>query len=234
MSTAPAFPPNCEKAVILLSGGLDSASVLWWAEQHLGAENLFCLGVDLGNGCRANLELAVARQMADNFGAAYEQYSIRAEFDNRLGMALWMPGNGSEPQVPMIRDAVLHRRNVILASMGSALAATLEVRDVFMGFELRRGEEERDRAFLDSLNRAGDNHDGQYMMRPEISSPILHIPKEEIIDALAAEEGGMDFLKMTFSCVKPVGFKHCGKCLACAERMDSFQKSGVADPTEYA
>ena len=226
----PVFRAGSKNAVILLSGGLESAAILWWAARHYGADNLLCVAADFGH--KARIELVAARRLADIVGVGLINTSIRDDGDNDRGIL-----KNNRPQtapgiIPLPRNVYRRKRNILLISLAANVAECYQFLDVFIGYE-DIGARERQDAFFRGINQAVQNHDKIPAKPPHISSPVLSMTKADIVQAMAADEGGMDFLAKSFSCFYPVGVLHCGHCESCSDRKKAFAKAGVSDPTEY-
>ncbi len=221
------------RAVLLLSGGLDSATTLAIARQR-GFE-VHALTVHYGQ-LHAR-EIDAARAVARALGAAAHQV---VEIDLRFvgGSALTDPG------IPVPRDRTAEEigggipvtyvpaRNTILLSLGLAWAEALEARHLFIGVNAvdYSGYPDCRPEFLEAFGRmaALATRAGVEGRATEIHAPLMHLSKAEIVRR--AMELGVD-PGLTFSCYSPTAEgRSCGACDACRLRARGFREAGCVDP----
>lgn len=225
------------RAVILLSGGLDSTTVLAHAVRE-GFE-AHCLSFRYGQ--RHGTEVAAAAAAARRYGAASHRV-VTLDFAAIGGSALTDPGIA----VPKGRDEAamaaeipvtyVPARNTIFLSYALGVAEVLEARDVFLGVNALDYSGYPDcrpeylRAFEAMANLA--TKAGVEGRRLTVHAPLLRMTKAEIIRhglALGVEYGA------TTSCYDPAADgAACGGCDACRLRARGFAEAGVPDPTRYA
>ncbi len=227
------------KAIILLSGGLDSTTVLAIARAQGFA--CHCLSFDYGQ--RQVMELEQARANADRLGAL-EHLVLRIDLDRIGGSALT-----SGSPVPKGRDfkemeksvpiTYVPGRNTIFLSYDMAWAEVKGAVDIFIGVNALDYSGYPDcrpeylRAFeqlADLATRAGTEEHRKL----KIHAPLLRLSKKEIIEkgvALGVDYGG------THSCYDPVQVQDevlaCGACDSCRLRLKGFAEAGLADPIAY-
>lgn len=225
-------------AVILLSGGLDSATVLAMAR----AEGLACHAFSLRYGQRHSLELLAARRVASALGAV-QHVVLDLDLTVFGGSALttgtidvpktWAPEGSTDPgQIPV---TYVPARNTILLSLALAWAEVLGAGDIFLGVNAIDYSGYPDcrpefiEAFQHLASRATAATAGGREIR--IRAPLLHRGKAEIIrQGLAL---GVDY-SMTLSCYDPDATgAACGQCDACHLRLRGFAEAGAADPGPY-
>ncbi len=215
------------KAVVLLSGGLDSTTVLAIAD----AEGYDLHAVTFRYGQRNDVEVEAARQVA---AAAGVREHLVVDLDRRLfpGSTLTdlgrKPGPNATPYVPA--------RNTVFLSLGLSWAEGLGSRDIFVGINAvdYGGYPDCRPVFVEAFQRVAD--EGTEMgaksgSGPRIHAPLLHLSKAEIIRKGA--ELGVDY-GLTHSCYEPdaVGAA-CGRCGSCELRLRGFREAGLDDPAEY-
>ena len=224
------------RAVVLLSGGLDSATCLAWARAQ-GFDST-TLAVDYGQRHRA--ELAAARRVAGSLGAA-DHREVRADLRAIGGSALT-----ADLEVPRDRDpkamaagipvTYVPARNTLLLALALGLAETLEAADIvagmnaidFSGYPDCRPEFVR--AFESLANLA--TRAGVEGARFRIHTPLMTLDKASIVRL--GKSLGVDFA-LTHSCYDPASDgAACGRCDACRLRSRGFREAGVLDPTRYA
>ena len=226
----PAVEPM--NAVVLLSGGLDSATVLAMARQQGYA--CHCLSLDYGQRHRAELDAAV--RVAAALGAPAHRV-VKLDLAAFGGSALTdtsiaVPVAGIEPGIPV---TYVPARNTILLSLALAWAEVLKARHIFFGanavdysgYPDCRGEFVS--AFEHMANLATKAAvEGASLT---IHAPIIELSKAEIIRR--GTTLGFDY-GLTVSCYQAdTAGRACGVCDSCRLRRAGFEAAGVADPTHY-
>ena len=221
------------KAVVLLSGGLDSATTLAWARRE-GYE-CFCLSVDYGQRHRAELDAAAKIASAKGAGA---HKVIKLDLAAIGGSALTdasieVPTAGVKGGIPV---TYVPARNTILLSLALGWAEVLGARHIFVGANAVDYSGYPDcrpeylRAFEAMANLATKAAvEGRSI---EVRGPLVDMTKAGIIRL--ALELGVD-PSQTVTCYQPdPEGRACGLCDACRIRKDGFISAGVADTTRYA
>lgn len=226
----PAVEPM--NAVILLSGGLDSATVLAMARQQGYA--CYCLSLDYGQRHRA--ELDAAARVAAALGARAHRV-VKLDLAAFGGSALTdtsiaVPVDGIEPGIPV---TYVPARNTILLSLALAWAEVLAARHIFFGanavdysgYPDCRGEFVS--AFQHMANLATKAAvEGASLT---VHAPIIELSKAEIIQR--GTTLGVDY-GLTVSCYQAdAAGRACGACDSCRLRRAGFEAAGVTDPTHY-
>jgi 7-cyano-7-deazaguanine synthase len=224
-----------KKALVLLSGGLDSATCLAIAKSQ-GFE-CFCLSLDYHQ--RHIAELQAANKVAITLGATAHK---TAQLDLSLfgGSALTdntinVPESGTNPIPAGIPVTYVPARNTIMLSLALAWAEVLHAQDIFIGVNALdysgypdcRGEYVE--AFQQMANLATKSAvEGQKIT---IHAPLLEMTKAEIIHL--GMQLGVDYA-MTVSCYQADNQGHaCGKCDSCRLRREGFTQARIQDPTRY-
>jgi 7-cyano-7-deazaguanine synthase len=224
------------RAVVLLSGGLDSATTL--AIARAGGYRLFALSVRYGQ--RHEVELELARRVAGRFGV--ERHAvIGVDLTLFGGSALTddiaVPkGEASDVVGGDIPVTYVPARNTIFLSLALAWAEALGAEAVFIGINAVDYSGYPDcrpeylgafQRMADLATRAGVEEGGAIRIR----APLLHLSKAEIIRR--GMELGVDFAD-TISCYDPGGGGvACGECSACRLRLAGFAEAGATDPASY-
>ncbi|MBI4189077.1 MAG: 7-cyano-7-deazaguanine synthase QueC [Betaproteobacteria bacterium] len=220
------------KAVVLLSGGLDSATVLAIARSE--GYDCHCLSFDYGQRHRA--ELDAAARVARSLGA-HEHRVVKLDLATFGGSAL-TDKNIAVP-VAGIRDGIpvtyVPARNTIMLSLALAWAEVLAARHIFFGAnavdysgypDCRR---EYMRAFEAVANLA--TKAAVEGARLTLHTPIIDLTKADIIRRGVAL--GVDYA-LTVSCYQADGDRRaCGRCDSCRLRKAGFVAAGIADPARY-
>jgi 7-cyano-7-deazaguanine synthase len=225
-------------AVVLLSGGLDSATCLALAR----LEGFACHAMTFDYGQRHKAEIRCATLIAEHLGAAsHAVYTLDAgPFSGSsltTGGAVPKDGQPGEGGVP---STYVPARNLVFLSIATAYAETLGAGDVFIGVNAvdYSGYPDCRPEFIDAFAHAATlaTRQGTQDARPlRVRTPLLRLSKAEIVHA--GRNAGVDFA-LTTSCYDPGhderGPIACGHCDACILRRRGFEAAGVADPTRYA
>jgi 7-cyano-7-deazaguanine synthase len=220
-----------DRAIVLLSGGLDSATTLALARDQ-GYE---CFALSFAYGQRHDAELAAAARVARHFGVR-EHRTVSLDLAAFGGSALTDPAI-AVPTAPVSGIPVTYvpARNTVFLALALAWAEVLPARDLFIGVNAvdYSGYPDCRPAFIDAFERlanvatrAGVEGDGFC-----IHAPLIRWSKAEIIRCGVSL--GMDYA-LTVSCYQAdeTGAA-CGCCDACRLRAAGFIEAGVADPTRY-
>ena len=224
-----------KKAVILLSGGLHSTTVLAIAK----SEGFSCHCLSFRYGQRQDVELARAAQVAEHFGAA-RHLILRVDLDAIGGSAL--TGSGEIPKDrPLahlggdIPASYVPARNIIFLAHALSWAEALGAQDIFLGINAidYSGYPDCRPEFLAAFARMAElgTKAGVEGHPPRFHAPLQHLSKAQIIRRGLAL--GVDYA-MTHSCYDPVGELACGRCDACLLRLRGFEEAGLRDPVKYA
>jgi 7-cyano-7-deazaguanine synthase len=228
--------PETQRAVVLLSGGLDSATTL--AEAKLAGYELYALTIRYGQ--RHTVEIEAARRVAR---AAVVARHLELEIDLRgfggsaLTSNLDVPKDRSDLAMTAgIPITYVPARNTIFLALALAWAETLAAFDIFVGVNCvdYSGYPDCRPEFLRSFEslanlatRAGVQRQGRF----RIQAPLLHLTKEQIIERGRAL--GVDY-GLTHSCYDPApSGLACGRCDSCRIRRSAFERLGLSDPIPY-
>lgn len=220
------------RAVVLLSGGLDSATTLALARSQ--GFDCFALSVDYGQ--RHDAELAAARRVAVTLGAReHRVISVGlAQFGGSAltDTAIAVPTAGLQPGIPI---TYVPARNTVMLSLSMAWAEVLGARDLFVGVNAVDYSGYPDcrpefiRAFEAMANlatRAAVEGD-----RLSLHAPLIQLSKAEIVKL--GTRLGVDYAA-TVSCYQAdAEGRACGACDACRLRREGFAAAGLPDPTRY-
>lgn len=219
-----------EKAVVLVSGGLDSATALAMA-RHAGFD-CHALAVDYGQ--RHRSELQAAKRVADSFEVPLRviQMDLRAVGGSALTDDIDVP----ETQEEGIPVTYVPARNTIMLSLALGLAEVLEANSIFIGVNAVDYSGYPDcrpgfiRAFQNLANLATKAAvEGQPM---QIQTPLIYMNKADIIRQ--GTSLGVDY-SLTVSCYQAnEEGRACKVCDSCRIRADGFRNAGIPDPTLYA
>lgn len=220
------------QAVVLLSGGLDSATVLASAVDRGYA--CHCLSFDYGQ--RNAPELAAAGRVAGSLGAASHRVlaiDLRAIGGSALTDDIAVPKDAADDGVPV---TYVPARNTVFLSFGLALAEVMEAEALFIGVNSVdfSGYPDCRPEFIAAFQNLADlatKRAGEGK-RIKVLAPLQYLNKKEII-ALGTKLG-VDY-SLTLTCYDPTADGlACGGCDACRFRRAGFAAAGIADPTRYA
>lgn len=220
-----------KRAVVLLSGGLDSATVLAMAREQ-GFE-CYALSVDYGQ--RHHAELAAAQKVANVLGAR-EHRVINIDLTAFGGSSLTdnkiaVPEHASAG----IPSTYVPARNTIMLSLALAWAEVLKAQDIFFGVNAvdYSGYPDCRPEYVESFERMA-NLATKFAVEGKpltLHAPLLHLSKAQII-----QQGvclGVDYT-ITVSCYQAdADGRACGRCDSCRLRSEGFVTAGVPDPTRY-
>jgi len=218
-------------AVVLVSGGLDSATVLAAAR----ADGFACHALSFAYGQRHAAELAAARSVAETLGAV-EHRVVPIDLSAFGGSAL-TDLSLAVPEAPTAGIPITYvpARNTVFLALALAWAEVLGARDIFIGVNAvdYSGYPDCRPAFIDAFQqlanvatKAGVEGDAF-----RIHAPLLHLTKADIIRR--GMQLGVDFSR-TVSCYQAdAAGRACGRCDSCRLRREGFGAAGVLDPTRY-
>jgi 7-cyano-7-deazaguanine synthase len=218
-------------AVILLSGGLDSATVLAIARESGYA----CHALSLDYGQRHNAELAAAARVALSLGAT-EHRVIRLGLGDLGGSAL-TDDSIAVPEEPTdgIPVTYVPARNTVMLALALAWAEVLGARDIFIGVNAvdYSGYPDCRPEFIAAFEHMANlaTRAGIEGIRLRIHAPLQYLSKAQIIQR--GMELGVDYAQ-TVSCYQAdAEGRACGVCDACRLRRQGFEQAGVSDITHY-
>jgi 7-cyano-7-deazaguanine synthase len=230
------MPDKAPAAVVLLSGGLDSATALAVARR----DGFRCYALTIDYGQRHAIELSAAARVATAFGAAEHlivRLDLRAFGGSALTADVAVPKDREpEAMASGIPATYVPARNTVFLSLALARAEVLESFDIYVGVNAVDYSGYPDcrpefvRAFSALANlatKAGVEGKGKF----QVHAPLVSLTKAEIVRL--GTSLGVDY-GLTHSCYDPAADgAACGRCDACRIRRDGFLAAGVVDPTRY-
>ncbi len=223
--------PETKKAVVLLSGGLDSATALAIAR----AQGFACYALSLDYGQRHHAELNAARQVAQSLGVV-EHKILPISLDAIGGSALTdpdiaVPEQGGEG-IPV---TYVPARNTVFLSLALGWAEVLGARDLFVGVNAvdYSGYPDCRPEYIQAFEKLANlatkaGVEGEHF---EVHAPLIEMSKAQIIQA--GSRLGVDYA-LTVSCYQAdEQGRACGRCDSCRFRAQGFAEAGVPDPTRY-
>ncbi|HEY8331683.1 7-cyano-7-deazaguanine synthase [compost metagenome] len=220
-----------KRAVILLSGGLDSATVLAMAR----AEGYACYTMSFDYGQRHRAELQAAERVAHQLGAL--EHKVVGINLNGIGGSALTDSTIAVPEEPAegIPVTYVPARNTLFLSLALGWAEVLGAHDIFIGVNAvdYSGYPDCRPEFIDAFERlanlatkAGVEGEGF-----RIRAPLQYLSKAQIIQAGLAR--GVEY-GLTVSCYQAdADGRACGRCDSCRLRAEGFRAAGMVDPTRY-
>jgi len=222
---------NEKKAVVLVSGGLDSTTVLAMAIE----QGFSCYALSFDYGQRAHAELAAAQKCSKLLGAK-EHKVVNLDLRTIGGSAL------TDDSIDVPEEATLGipvtyvpARNTVFLSIALGWAEVLGAQDIFIGVNAvdYSGYPDCRMEYIEAFEKMANlatksGVEGQYL---RINKPLINLTKADIIAQGIAV--GVDYAQ-TVSCYQATdeGLA-CGKCDSCRLRMLGFEQAGLNDPTRY-
>ena len=223
-----------KRAVVLLSGGLDSATTLALCARE-GFEPC-ALSFDYGQ--RHNIELLAAKRVAAALGVREHriaQIDLRIVGGSALTDEIPVPKNSNQKSASDIPVTYVPARNTIFLSYALAWCEVLGAADIFIGANAidYSGYPDCRPAFISAFEQLANlaTKAGVEGTRFRIHAPLLSMSKRQIIEK--GTELGVDF-SLTHSCYHPIADSlACGECDSCQIRLDGFRAAGFQDPIAY-
>lgn len=218
-------------AVVLVSGGLDSATLAWQAR----ADGFAVHALSFDYGQRHRTELDAAARVAEAVGAA-DHRTIRIDMDGIGGSSLTDMSRSVpdyDPDSGEIPSTYVPARNLTFLSFALGWAEVLGATRIYIGVNAvdYSGYPDCRPAFIEQFEKLANiatAADHPF----EIHAPLLHLTKAEIIEKGTAL--GVDY-GLTVSCYRAdAQGRACGQCDSCHYRRQGFLEAGIPDPTRYA
>lgn len=224
-----------KKAVILLSGGLDSATCVALAK----SEGFEVIALSFDYGQRHNAELAAARRVAEAFGVK-DHRVLRLDLGTIGGSALTdtsiaVPTQDHDGETAGIPVTYVPARNTVFLSFALGLAEVVQADDIFIGVNAvdYSGYPDCRPEFIAAFENLANlaTKAGVEGHRMQIHTPLIALSKADIIRS--GLKLGVDY-GLTVSCYQAdMEGRACGVCDSCRLRRKGFADAGVADPTRY-
>lgn len=219
------------KAVVLLSGGLDSATALAIAKH----DKRECYPLTIVYGQRHEREVDAAMAVAESMDES--THVVRVPLAELAHSALTsldvaVPKDRSHAEMSSgVPATYVPARNTVLLSLALAVAESIDAKEIWTGFNVldASGYPDCRPAFVKAFEALAQvaTREGGFQVRV----PLIDLTKAEII-----KQGvrlGVNYT-LTHSCYDPIGDLACGRCDACQLRRKGFAEASIADPTRYA
>ncbi len=228
--------PTNRPAVLLLSGGLDSTTML----AHAVAEGYDVHAMTFRYGQRHSTEIDAARRVARAYGVkdhVVVDIDLRTFGGSALTANIDVPKDRSDDAMGHgIPITYVPARNTIFLSFCLAWAEVLGATDIFIGVNALDYSGYPDCrpeyvAAFEAMANLATRGGVEGTTRLRIQTPLLHLTKREIVEM--GLRLGVDY-SITLSCYDPAGEgEACGHCDACHLRLKGFSEAGIADPAPY-
>ena len=219
-----------KKAIVLLSGGLDSSTALYVAKKE-GFDELYALTFEYGQ--KHDREIRSASAIAKAVG-------VREHKIVRLMLNAWKGSSLTDPDVVIqdgdadrtdIPDTYVPARNMVFLSVAASYADALDITDIFIGVSEMdySGYVDCREEFIRSMEQTinlGTVLGAEKKQKITIHAPFVSMTKAD--EVKLGTKLGVDF-SLTWSCYRG-GEKPCGTCDSCLLRARAFAEAGIADP----
>lgn len=226
---------DTRKAVVLLSGGLDSSTTLAMARDQGFA--CYCLSFVYGQ--RQNVEIEAARRVVTSLGAREHRIAhidLATFGGSALTANIAVPKDRSDDEMSHgIPVTYVPARNTVFLAHALAWSEVLGAFDIFIGVNAidYSGYPDCRPEFITAFEALANLATAASVLgrgRFRIHAPLVALTKADIIRRGIAL--GVDY-SMTHSCYDPVGTLACGRCDACRLRLQGFSKAGISDSIAY-
>lgn len=222
------------KALVVLSGGLDSTTSLRLALEEY--DEVEAISFDYKQKQRIELELAA--KTCERLKVKHKIIDISFLNDINKGFSA---NTDSSIDMPTIHDVLgepqpvtyVANRNMILMSIAASYAETRKINTIICGFQSNDtyGYWDTTPIFVEKLNSVLDENRTHKI---KIIAPFANLSKYDELKAVLELDGNLDLYKTTITCYDPdEQGRSCGTCPSCSERLSAFKKIQIEDPIEY-
>ena len=217
------------KALVLLSGGLDSSVVLSVCQDK--GYDIYAISFDYGQ--RHRVELEYAKFQATFFNCiSHEVFKMEFYGGSALTDDIKVPKNrDSHSMSKDIPVTYVPSRNIVFLSFASGYAECHDIDNIFIGVNAidYSGYPDCRKNFIDNFEKLinKSTKKGLEGSKFKINTPLINLSKKDIIKL--GHKNGVDF-SMTSSCYSPKLKKNCGVCDSCLLRKQGFEEAGLRDP----
>lgn len=217
------------KALVLLSGGLDSSVVLSVCQDK--GYDIYAISFDYGQ--RHKVELEYAKFQATFFNCiSHEVFKMEFYGGSALTDDIKVPKNRDSHSISKdIPVTYVPSRNIVFLSFASGYAECHDIDNIFIGVNAidYSGYPDCRKNFIDNFEKLinKSTKKGLEGSKFKINTPLINLSKKDIIKL--GHKNGVDF-SMTSSCYSPKLKKNCGVCDSCLLRKQGFEEAGLRDP----
>jgi 7-cyano-7-deazaguanine synthase len=228
------LPNNC-RALVIVSGGLDSTIALRLTVEKYGKNNVKAITFDYGQ--KQSIEISHAMESCEILGVAHEVINASFLAEISMGFSANVDPNIAVPDIKEVLGdpqpkTYVPNRNMILLSIAAAYAETQNLNVIVCGLQVHDlyGYYDTSQRFVDKLNSVLEEN---RKFKIKIISPFSDLSKAEELSILKQLDGNIQLARSTFTCYNPINGVQCGKCAACSERIMNFARFGTEDPQFY-
>lgn len=217
-------------AVVIISGGMDSTTLLYDVVASHGPENVYAISFNYGQ--RHECELIKAKQSCDKLGVKHRVLSLSVlnkVAPSALTRRDWKMPKGHYSQDNM-KETIVPNRNMVLLSLAAAFAMGIKAQELYYGAHAGDHTIYPDcrKEFIDSMTQSIKLADWNEV---ELKAPYWEINKIGILKI--GTQLGVDY-SLTHTCYDPnEDGDSCGKCGSCTERLEAFELNNLKDPLSY-
>ncbi len=217
-----------KKAVVIISGGMDSTTLLYDIVKKYSKENVFALSFDYNQ--KHKKELEYAKKSCKNLGVNHKIVNLKVL--NELAPSALTRDDIEVPegryQNANMKQTVVPNRNMVLLALATSYAISVKATKLFYG--AHNGDHtiypDCRKEFIDSMKQSINLCDWN---KVSLEAPYWNVDKGDI--AKKGKKLGVNY-SLTWTCYNGRK-KACGKCGACQERLEAFKKAKMIDPIEY-
>lgn len=229
--------PDVQKAVVILSGGMDSSIVARLAVAKYGRENVAALTFYYKQ--KQSVEIERAKAVSSFLGlSAHTVVDLSFLGDMVQGVSANIVGGVAMPTIKDILGdptpvTYVPNRNMIMLSIAAAYAESHGAQAVMTGLQSQDEYSYWDTtpAFVAAMNSVTGQARKDVI---QYYAPFQGLSKSDEIGFLKELDGNVQMLKNTITCYNPDGDVSCGECPSCAERIKAFMNCKIVDPVPYA
>lgn len=231
------LPSTDKNVLVVLSGGLDSSTMMMILVNHYGADRVRAVSFDYGQ--KQKLELRKASELCNELNVKHKILDLRLL--GEIARPFSANISGTDIEMPTIREVIgepqpvtyVPNRNMIMYSIVAALAEVEDVEYIFCGLQVhdQYGYWDTTQEWVDSMNAVLS----QNRKHPiKILAPFALLSKFDEV-TIVDELEQLHLLEYTLTCYNPDELgRSCGVCPSCTERIAAFGKAGVVDPIPYS
>jgi len=219
-----------KKAVVIISGGMDSTTLLYDVVASHGSENVQAISFNYNQ--KHKCELEKAKKTCEKLGVNHKVLSLSVLNEvapSALTRDDWAVPEGHYSEDSM-KQTVVPNRNMVMLSLAAAYAMGVKAQELYYGAHAGDHTIYPDcrKEFIDSMTQSIKLADWNEV---KLKAPYWQIDKVGILKI--GKELGVDY-SLTHTCYNPnKAGESCGKCGSCRERLEAFEKNGIKDPLKY-
>lgn len=222
------------KALVILSGGLDSTTALRLAVNEY--DEVHAISFDYNQ--KQSYELECAKKSCELLNVTHKIVNLsflgdiaKVTSTNIKGSCIKMP---TASEVTNNKQPVTYvpNRNMILLSISASYAETMGITDIICGFQSQDtyGYFDTTQSFLNKINSVLSENRSHTL---QVKAPFIGMSKSDEIEKVYELDGNTDLFKNTLTCYNPQYNISCGVCPSCSERLTAFKSLNLVDPILY-